>query len=199
MSAGNSTVQPRTEAVAPSFDSAAPPVRQSGEGLDQSGSSSPGATSGSAAPPDSGAAGRRVTAPPLPADSGAGKRVVFDTSDQRVWLVDDQGAAERTYLVSGSRNGDLLEPGSYAVYSRSFHAIALNHKETMNYMVRFAHGDHAAIGFHDIPASVADGSLVQSRRDLGTPLSAGCVRQWRGDAKALWRFARFGTIVVVTA
>jgi lipoprotein-anchoring transpeptidase ErfK/SrfK len=67
----------------------------------------------------------------------------------------------------------------------------------MKFMVRFAHGERAAIGFHDIPYK--DGSLVQSRSDLGTPLSSGCIRQWRPDAKALWRFAPVGTPVVVVA
>ena len=62
-------------------------------------------------------------------------------------------------------------------------------------MVRFAHGQNAAIGFHDIP--VLHGHLVQGHDDLGTPQSHGCIRQWRPDAKALWRFAPVGTEVVV--
>ena len=61
----------------------------------------------------------------------------------------------------------------------------------MQYMVRFAHGKRAAIGFHDIP--VDDGELVQTREELGTPRSHGCIRQWRPDARALWRFAPVGT------
>lgn len=136
---------------------------------------------------------------PLPADSGSGRRVVYDVSEQRVWLVDRNDNVVRTYLVSGSRHPQLLAPGSYTVFSRSLHAIGFNHKETMEYMVRFANGKHSAIGFHDIPVSDASGKLVQSRSQLGTPLSAGCIRQWRPDAKALWRFAPDNTPVVVTA
>ena len=67
----------------------------------------------------------------------------------------------------------------------------------MRYMVRFTQGANAAIGFHDIP--VLDGELVQTRKQLGTPLSHGCIRQARPDARALWRFAPLGTTVVVTA
>lgn len=133
----------------------------------------------------------------VPADSGVGKRVVFDKSAQRVWLVtahDD--TVLRTYPVSGSVT-DNLQPGSYAVYSRSLHAVGVDDSGTMQYMVRFAHGANAAIGFHDIP--VKDGHLVQSRADLGTPESHGCIRQWRPDAQALWRFAPLGTTVVVVA
>jgi lipoprotein-anchoring transpeptidase ErfK/SrfK len=76
-------------------------------------------------------------------------------------------------------------------------AVGIEDSGTMKYMVRFAHGATAAIGFHDIP--IDDGERVQTRDQLGTPLSHGCVRQWRPDAKALWDFAPLGTTVVVTA
>jgi lipoprotein-anchoring transpeptidase ErfK/SrfK len=137
------------------------------------------------------------SAPAVPAGSGDGKRIVFDESDQRVWLVDADGAMVRTYLVSGSKH-DNLDAGTYEVYSKSRDAISFDGRETMNYMVRFAHGKHAPIGFHDIP-QLPDGTLVQTRDELGTPLSAGCIRQWPPDAKALWRFAPVGTTVVVVA
>ena len=131
----------------------------------------------------------------MPFDSGEGRRVVFDQSAQRVWLVGDDGEALRTYLVSGSLD-DNLEPGSYEVYSRSMRAWGID-GGTMRYMVRFAHGETAAIGFHDIPYE--DGELMQTRAELGTPQSSGCVRQWRPDAKALWEFAPVGTPVEVVA
>jgi hypothetical protein len=133
----------------------------------------------------------------LPAKSGHGKRIVFDMSDQRVWLVDAEKSVARTYLVSGSLH-DNLQPGTYEVYSMSQNATSYDSDETMNYMVRFAHGVNAPIGFHDIPA-YSDGSLVQTRADLGAPQSAGCIRQWKPDAKALWNFAEVGTTVVVTS
>jgi lipoprotein-anchoring transpeptidase ErfK/SrfK len=137
------------------------------------------------------------TAPAIPASSGHGKRIVFDQSDQRVWLVDGHGEVARTYLVSGSRH-DNLQPGSYNVYSKSSRAVSFDGRETMRYMVRFTQGAHAAIGFHDIPRR-PDGTLIETRDELGTPQSAGCVRQWEPDAKALWRFASVGTAVAVVA
>lgn len=132
----------------------------------------------------------------LPTDSGAGYRVVFSQSRQRVWLVSDDGATERTYLVSGSVY-DNLDPGSYAVYSRSMNAIGVDDSGTMRYFVRFTQGDNAAIGFHDIP--INEGAPVQTTDQLGTPLSHGCIRQRERDAVALWAFAPVGTPVVVTA
>lgn len=136
----------------------------------------------------------RVTA--LPAASGAGRRVVFSQSRQRVWLVAGDGRVERTYLVSGSVH-DNLEPGTYQVYSRSQQAWGIDDSGTMRYFVRFAQGDRAAIGFHDIP--VDDGEPIQTAAQLGTPQSHGCIRQRESDAIALWKFAPLGTTVVVTA
>ena len=140
---------------------------------------------------------RRVarTALEVPADSGEGRRVVFDQTAQRVWLVGERGAVKRTYLVSGSVD-DNLQPGTYEVYSRSERAWGID-GGTMKYMVRFAHGKNAAIGFHDIPYE--DGEPMQTRAELGTPMSSGCVRQARPDARALWDFAPEGTKVVVVA
>jgi lipoprotein-anchoring transpeptidase ErfK/SrfK len=132
----------------------------------------------------------------VPADSGDGRRVVFSQSRQRVWLIGERGKVQRTYLVSGSVY-DNLDPGSYQVYSRSEQAWGIDDSGTMKYFVRFAQGDHAAIGFHDIP--VDDGKPVQTVKQLGTPLSHGCIRQKEADAVALWEFAPIGTDVVVTA
>jgi hypothetical protein len=135
----------------------------------------------------------------VPADSGSGRRVVFDMSDQRVWLVVRRAGKEvtlRTYLVSGSVT-DNLDPGTYSVYSKSLRAWGVDDSGSMRYMVRFTRGSRAAIGFHDIP--VLDGDPVQTRDQLGSPQSHGCIRQWRPDARALWQFAPRGTKVVVTA
>ncbi|MET1037109.1 MAG: L,D-transpeptidase [Aeromicrobium sp.] len=138
-----------------------------------------------------------VPDPEVPADSGEGRRIVFDEGDQRVWLVDGDETVERTYLVSGSRF-DNLDPGTYSVQSRTRHATAFDHSGTMGYFVRFATGFSEPIGFHSVPRD-NDGRIEQTRSQLGTPLSAGCVRQWEPDAIALWEFAPVGTTVVVTA
>jgi hypothetical protein len=132
----------------------------------------------------------------LPSRSGTGRRVVFSESAQRVWLVDAAGTVVDSWLVSGSVT-DNLKPGTYAVWSRSERAWGIDDSGTMRYFVRFAHGERAAIGFHDIP--VADGRLVQTLDQLGTPLSHGCIRQRRADAVRMWDFAQMGTTVVVTA
>lgn len=139
----------------------------------------------------------RTPAPAVPADSGSGRRIVFDQSDQRVWLVRADDTVERTYPVSGSRF-DNLEPGSYAVQSKTRHATAFDASGTMEYFVRFATGYSEPIGFHTVPRDNT-GKIEQTKSQLGTPLSAGCVRQWEPDAIALWDFAPLGTPVIVTA
>jgi lipoprotein-anchoring transpeptidase ErfK/SrfK len=132
----------------------------------------------------------------LPADSGSGKRVVFDITDQQVWLVDADGDVARTYMVSGSRY-DQLPTGTFDVYSKSRDTVSWHGTETMEYMVRFFQGERAAIGFHDLPVDTSTGDEVQALRQLGTPLSDGCIRQAEDDAKALWKFTEVGTTVVV--
>lgn len=135
--------------------------------------------------------------PAPPASSGEGRRVVFSQGQQRVWIIGDGGEVERTYLVSGSKH-DNLSPGTYEVTSRSRHATSYDYSGTMEFFVRFATGRTAPIGFHSVPVD-NDGQLEQTKDELGTALSAGCVRQWRDDAIALWEFADLGTTVVVTA
>ena len=124
----------------------------------------------------------------LPNASGSGKRVVFSSSAQRVWLVGPTGRVTRTYLVSGSLT-DNLHPGTYAVESRERWATGIDNGGTMQYFVVFTHGQNAAIGFHSVPTK--HGRLEETRSQLGTPQSAG--------AKSLWAFAPVGTKVVVTA
>ncbi len=132
----------------------------------------------------------------LPNGSGEGRRIVFSETAQRVWLVAATGDVERTYLVSGSKF-DNLNPGTYSVQSKARHATAFDYSGSMEYFVRFATGFTAPIGFHTVPVDNA-GRPEQTRKELGTPTSAGCVRQWRDDAIALWEFAPIGTKVVVT-
>jgi lipoprotein-anchoring transpeptidase ErfK/SrfK len=134
----------------------------------------------------------------LPAASGEGRRIVFSQGLQRVWLVgarpDD---VQRTYLVSGSVTHNL-QPGTYSVYSKSRWAVGVDDSGVMQYFVRFTQGPTgAAIGFHSIPTK--NGVPLQSRAQLGTAQSHGCIRQYLPNAIALWDFAPVGTKVVVVA
>jgi hypothetical protein len=136
-----------------------------------------------------------VEDPAVPDSSGQGRRVVFSESEQRVWLVDAGDTVLRTYLVSGSLT-DNLQPGTYDVFSRSEDAYGIDDSGTMKWFVRFTRGPSgAAIGFHTIP--IDDGEPVQTKAQLGTEQSHGCIRQKTKDAKRMWAFAPIGTTVVV--
>jgi hypothetical protein len=158
--------------------------------------SAPDSTSLAATAPGDDQAVKATSNAALPAASGRGRRVVFDMSAQRVWLVGQDDGVRRSYLVSGSLT-DNLRPGHYTVYSRSRWASGVDDSGVMQYFVRFAHGTRAAIGFHDIPE--LRGVPLQARAQLGTPQSHGCIRQARPDAIALWDFAPTGTEVDVVA
>ncbi|HYN34901.1 MAG TPA: L,D-transpeptidase family protein [Ilumatobacteraceae bacterium] len=136
-------------------------------------------------------------APPLPADSGSGRRVVYDRAGQRVWAVDDNEQIIRSWLVSGSKFSNE-EPGTHTVYSRSDKSTAWNGKAWLPLMIRYQVTDIGHIGFHAIPLHVSDNTPYQTTDELGTRLSGGCQRQHNLDAAFLWAFADVGTTVVVT-
>jgi hypothetical protein len=132
--------------------------------------------------------------PPVPDDSGEGRRIVYANSEQRVWLVESDGTVVDTYLVSGKQG--VPAPGGYEVFSKSETAFAGHDDITMTHMVRFAHGRTLDIGFHVIPND-GSGRPIQTEEELGEYRSAGCVRQSPGHAAALYQWAEIGTPVIV--
>ncbi|MCX6522120.1 MAG: L,D-transpeptidase family protein [Actinobacteria bacterium] len=135
-------------------------------------------------------------APPLPANSGDGRRLVYDRAGQRVWAVGSEGEIIRSWLVSGSKYSNEL-PGTHEVYSKSDVSTAWNGKAWLPKMVRWLKTERGAIGFHSIPLHVEDDSPYQTDAELGTRLSGGCQRQAVLDADFVWEWADIGTKVVV--
>jgi len=135
-------------------------------------------------------------APPLPPNSGTGRRLVFERSGQRVWAVDENETVIRSWLVSGSKYNNET-PGTHKVYSRSEVSTAWNGKAYLYKMVRWLKTDIGAIGFHALPIRVSDESVYQTEEELGIRLSGGCQRQANLDADFTWEFAQLDTVVVV--
>jgi len=135
-------------------------------------------------------------APPLPENSGSGRRIVYERISQRVWAVSAEGEIIRSWLVSGSQYSNEV-PGTHQVYSRSEQSTAWNGKDILPLMVRWYRTDIGALGFHAIPIRVSDGGVYQTEDELGTRLSGGCQRQANRDAQFMWAFAEVGTTVVV--
>lgn len=135
-------------------------------------------------------------APPLPPNTGSGKRVVYSREGQRVWAVDDDGRIVRSWLVSGSQYENEV-PGFHTIYSRSEVSTAWNGRAWLPLMIRWYETDIGHLGFHAIPLHREDNSPYQTEDELGTRLSGGCQRQAPLDAQFLWSFAPVGTTVVV--
>jgi lipoprotein-anchoring transpeptidase ErfK/SrfK len=135
-------------------------------------------------------------APPLPENSGTGRRVVYERISQRVWAVSEDGEIIRSWLVAGSQYNNEM-PGTHSVYSRSEQSTAWNGRAILPLMIRWLQTDIGAIGFHGIPIHVSDGTPYMTEAELGTRLSGGCQRQANRDAQFLWAFADVGTKVVV--
>ena len=135
-------------------------------------------------------------APPLPENSGFGKRLVYSRLGQRAWAVAKDGTIIRSWLVAGSKYSNE-EPGIHHVYSKSERSTAWNSKAWLPLMVRYQKTDLGNIGFHGIPIHVADNTPYMTEAELGQRLSGGCQRQANDDARFVWNFADIGTTVVV--
>lgn len=146
--------------------------------------------------PLSSVASAGADAPPLPENSGSGRRVVYERRGQRVWAVGEDGSIIRSWLVSGSKYSNET-PGTHEVYSRSEVSTAWNGKAWLPQMIRYLRTDIGHIGFHAIPLHVEDDSPYQTEAELGQRLSGGCQRQANRDAAFMWAFADVGTKVVV--
>lgn len=129
---------------------------------------------------------------PYPA-VGSGRRVIYANGEARVWFVEDTGELAKTHQVSGRRG--VPTPGRYNVYSKSRYAWAPHDNVTMEYMVRFAR-EEWPYGFHSIPIH-EDKSPFQTKEQLGTLRSGGCVRQDFDDAEWTFGWADVGTRVIM--
>ncbi|MEU8682301.1 L,D-transpeptidase [Streptomyces sp. NPDC048611] len=125
---------------------------------------------------------------PVPAASGQGKRIVYALGAKRVWLVDAQDKALRTFRVAPSAVSP--QPGSYPVGSRSV-SVTGSDGIAIEHVVRFANVSGVTVGF----SAAVDGS----RPDPGATAKTGGIRQSRADGKAMWDFAPTGTKVVVVS
>lgn len=122
----------------------------------------------------------------LPASSGAGKRVVYALGADRVWLVEEDGKASKTFKVAPGTVDP--RPGSYRVTSRSGHVTGTDGVPIEN-VVRFADVDGVTVGFS---AAIDDSSPKPDPSQ-----KTGGIRESRKDGDAMWLFATLDTKVVV--
>ena len=136
-----------------------------------------------------------VEVPPVPAKSGAGRRIVYANRQQRVWVINAENEVIRSFLVSGM----LGQPGkgTFAVFSKSPSSYSPEFAGvTFRYMTRFAIGRNGGnVGFHEIPTR--NGKVMQTVDELGTFKGSGCLRSSTQDARFIYQWATLGTKVVV--
>ncbi|MDO9485039.1 MAG: L,D-transpeptidase [Actinomycetota bacterium] len=140
---------------------------------------------------------KRVPAYPSDLKHAGMKRVVYDKALMTVWLINAADEVVARFPVVG--RWDRPAAGVYKVFSKSKKAFNPNSKVTFNHMVRFTYGPDtkSPIGLHAIPRYY-DGTMMHSVKQLGLPIaSGGCVRLSEEAAKAVYKFARVGTKVVV--
>ena len=131
----------------------------------------------------------------LPANSGTGRRVVYDRSQQRVWAVEADGTVVKSHAGVG--------PPARALRGHVLRVLALDvhvldrqpGREVALHGPLRLRAQGGRIGFHEIPTKF--GVPLQSESQLGQPLSGGCVRQSTPDAQWMWDWAQVGTKVVV--
>lgn len=116
---------------------------------------------------------------------------VVDLSEQRMIILNAEGAILRTWKISSGGPRTPTPLGSFKVTSKSRDTFAAgNPRVTMRHMTRFA----GAIGFHSIPR--LDGIALTT--PLGVrPVSHGCIRLRDKNAKELFDKLPLGASVTV--
>ncbi|MDJ0467006.1 hypothetical protein [Streptomyces sp. H27-C3] len=122
----------------------------------------------------------------VPAQSGAGVRVIYSLGDKRVWLVGEPGQKPQTFEVMPSTVSP--PPGTYRVTSRSG-AVTGSDGVQIEHVVRFTNVESVSIGF----SSAVDGTMATPNPATKT----GGVRMKRADGNAMWSFATVGAKIVV--
>ena len=136
-----------------------------------------------------------VEVAPVPVRSGTGRRIVYANRQQRVWVINADNEAIRTFPVSGmlGQPGD----GTFSVFSKSPTSYSPEFAGvTFRFMTRFAIGRNGGnIGFHEIP--IRNSKPMQTVDELGAFKGSGCLRSSTQDALFIYRWATLGTKVVV--
>lgn len=125
--------------------------------------------------------------PAVPANSGAGKRVVYSVAQKRVWLVGPDAKPVKTFEVAPSTVNP--KPGTYTVTSRDPNGNGSD-GVPIEHIVRF-HRDAAGVVFGF--SAAVDGSSPEPKPTQKT----GGIREKPADGRAMWEFAVRQTKVVV--
>ncbi len=131
--------------------------------------------------------------PPLPANSGSGRRIVYSNAQQRIWLVEANGQVSHSFLVSG-RHG-LPAVGTYHVYAKF--VLEPDGSLFLPWTLKFDPlPSGGVVNIHGIPLN-QQMQPIEPDFLLGTPESHGCLRLSQVNAEFVYNWAPLGTTVVV--
>ena len=134
---------------------------------------------------------REQPAQPAP-QSGGGKRIVVDISEQHVYAY--QGDEQVFSFTASTGRGNTTLPGSFRILDKISNAWSDPWGFWMpHWMGIYYVGYNLENGFHSLP--VLPGGKEIWGDALGTPISYGCVVLSPGDAEQLFNWADVGTPV----
>jgi hypothetical protein len=147
----------------------------------------PSASPSAGKPSASAAPSTPPKAPAVPEASGTGRRIVYSLGQDRVWLVDADDAARRTFTVwPGTVDPD---PGTYTVSVRK-DALTGSDGVAIEHVVYFTVKSGVNIAF----SNAVDGS---SPPPAANGAQTGGIRMAKADGSALWAFGATETRVRV--
>jgi len=131
--------------------------------------------------------------PPLPPNSGTGRRIVYSNHQQRIWLVEANGAVSHSFLVSG-RHG-LPAVGTYHIFARI--PLEPDGSLMLPWTLKFDPlPSGGVVNLHGIPLD-GNGNPIEDDALIGTPQSHGCLRMVQSVAHLVFDWSPLGTTVVV--
>ncbi|WP_460066740.1 hypothetical protein [Streptomyces sp. YKOK-I1] len=147
--------------------------------------------SASAAPGAKASATPKASASPaatgVPESSGTGRRIVYDLSDHRVWLVDADDTSRRTFTVWPGTVAPV--PGTYTISVRK-DATTGSDGVAIEHVIYFSVVSGVNIAF----SNAVDGA---SPPPAAADAKTGGIRMPKADGAALWAFGDLGTKVRV--
>ncbi|SEQ98516.1 hypothetical protein SAMN04487983_101036 [Streptomyces sp. yr375] len=123
----------------------------------------------------------------VPGSSGTGRRIVYSLGQHRVWLVDADDTARRTFAVWPGTVNPVI--GSYTVTVRR-DAVTGSDGVAIEHVMYFSATSGVNIAF----SNAVDGS---SPPPAATGTRTGGIRMPKADGTALWAFGETGTRVRV--
>ena len=134
-----------------------------------------------------------TSAPPAPVPHAA-KSILVDISDQHVYAY-ERSKLVFSFVASTGRN-NTTQPGHYRILDKTPNAYSDPWGFWMPYWMGIYYvGYNLENGFHSLPV-LSNGAQIWGKQ-IGTPVTFGCVVLKPNDMKQLYKWAGIGTEVVI--